>query len=131
VFGRPPVGVSVFSLEEIMSSKSTSNFAIRTNPTQFNFSAKLAAIVGAIIGYDYGVRDGRGNRLTGLSITSDGFLIGHTEDTDSSSFLGDAADLKWNLDLFVTKLSPKDKTEFERLYSKNVKDWRNLNDVGR
>src|SRR5690348_2999129 len=61
-------------------------FARRINPAALNFSPKMVAIVGAIIGHDYGVRDGRGRQLTGLSITSDGFVIAETTPVSSGTF---------------------------------------------
>jgi hypothetical protein len=100
-------------------------FAERINPRNFNFSPKLAAIVGAIIGHDYGVRDRRGGYLTSLSITSDGFVIAFsTASSGGGAFLCDAGELEGNLELFKAELSPEDLAEFERLYAARVKDWR-------
>src|ERR1039458_5239218 len=59
-----------------MKSKAikASDFAERISPRDLGFSPKMAAIVGAIIGHDYGVRDSRGGQLTSLAITSDGYV---------------------------------------------------------
>src|ERR1700733_11730824 len=45
------------------------DFAERIHPGRLGFSPKLAAIVGAIIGHDYGVVDGKGGTPTSISIT--------------------------------------------------------------
>jgi hypothetical protein len=100
-------------------------FAERVSPRKFNFSPKLCALVGAIIGHDYGVRDSRGGQLTSLSITSDGFVIcGSTMGDGGGAFIGDATDLERNLALWKAELTPEDRAEFERLYAVNVTDWR-------
>ena len=106
-------------------SKKFDTFALRIHPGKLGFSPKLTAIVGAIIGHDYGVRDARGGKLTSLSITSDGFVICHSTMSDGGgAFLGSADDLQRNLKLFVAELAPKDFAEFSKLYGQNVKDWR-------
>ena len=94
-------------------------FADRINPRRFNFSPKFVALVGAIIGYDYGVRDGRDNHISSISITSDGFIIG-----SCNAFLGSADDLARNLQDYFTVLSKDDKEQFTTLYAARVKDWR-------
>jgi len=104
-------------------------FAERINPTNLGFSLRMAAIVGAIISHDYGVRDSRGGRLTSLSITSDGYVTAHSTASDGGgAFIGSADDLGRNLEQFVMVLhndvSDEDAEEFERLYAANVKDWR-------
>ena len=105
----------------------TEDFAARVNPSRLGFSPKLTAIVGAIIGHDYGVRDGvRGGQLiNGLSITSDGFVIaGSTASDGGGAFIGTADDLARNLDAWKADLSPEDREEFSRLYAARVTDWR-------
>ena len=104
-------------------------FAERINPRNLGFSPKMVAIVGAIIGHDYGVRDRRGGRLTSLSITSDGFVTcGSTASDGGGAFIGSADDLDRNLEQFIMVLhddvSDEDAEEFERLYKANVEDWR-------
>ena len=104
-------------------------FAERINPRNLGFSPKLVAIVGAIIGHDYGVRDGRGGRLTGLSITPDGYVTASsTASSGGGAFIGSADDLDRNLEQFVMVLhddvSDEDAEEFERVYKQNVRDWR-------
>jgi len=102
-------------------------FADRVNPARHNFSPKMTAIIGAILGFDYGVRDGRGGRLTSISITSDGFVVaGSTASDGGGAFIGDAADMTRNIDLWLDKLNAEDKAEFKRLYSANVADWRSV-----
>ena len=105
-------------------------FAERINPRNLGFSPKLTAIVGAIIGHDYGVRDRKGGRLTSLSITSDGFVTASSTASDGGgAFIGSADDLDRNLEQFIMVLhndvSDEDAEEFERLVKANVKDWRN------
>ena len=104
-----------------------SNFAKRINPRNLGFSPRLVAIVGAIIGHDYGVRDGRGGCLTSISITSDGCVTAHSTASDGGgAFLGSAGDLEQNIRLFRADLSEDDRNEFDQLYAKNVRDWRSL-----
>ena len=107
----------------------TGVFAERINPRYLGFSPKMVAIVGAIIGHDYGVRDRKGGRLTSLSITSDGFVTASSTASDGGgAFIGSADDLDRNLEQFVMVLhddvSDEDAEEFERLVKANVKDWR-------
>lgn len=100
-------------------------FAERIDPRNFNFSPKLAAIVGAIIGHDYGVRDRRGGYLTSLSITSDGFVIAvSTASSGGGALLCDAGELEGNLAIFIAELTAEDAAEFLRRYALVVKDWR-------
>lgn len=94
-------------------------FAERINPRRFNFSPKFVALVGAIIGHDYGVRDRRGNHISSISITSDGYIIG-----SGNAFIGSADDLARNLQDFFTVISAGDKEKFTTLYAARVKDWR-------
>lgn len=111
--------------EELREQVEFPEFATRINPAKFNFSPKLTAIVGAIIGHDYGVRDRKGGKLTSVSITSDGFVTcGSTASDGGGAFLGDAADLSRNLQLWLRDLSSPDQRRFAELYKTNVKDWR-------
>jgi hypothetical protein len=105
------------------------DFAERINPRNLGFSPKMAAIVGAIIGHDYGVRDRKGGRLTSLCITSDGYVTcGSTASDGGGAFIGSAEDLDRNLEQFVMVLhdaaSDEDAEEFERIYVANVLDYR-------
>jgi hypothetical protein len=101
------------------------DFAERIHPRKFNFSPKLAAIVGAIIDHDYGVRDSRDGLLTSLSITSDGFVMaGSTASDGGGAFLGGASDLDRNLNAFRAALTPEDRQEFDRIYKARVVDYR-------
>jgi len=106
------------------------SFAFRIHPGNLGYSPKMAAIVGAIIGHDYGVRDSRGGRLTSLSITSDGYVTAHsTASEGGGAFLGSADDLERNVEEFSLNLhdaaSDEDAEEFDRRYKANVRDWRN------
>lgn len=97
--GATKAGVDV-SLEE---------FAKRINPRKYNFSPKFGAILGALIGYDYGIRDGRGGHITGVSVTSDGFVIGRSTASDGGgAFLGTVSDLHANLGQFFEHLADRD-----------------------
>jgi hypothetical protein len=105
------------------------DFAERINPSKLGFSPKLTAIVGAIIGHDYGVRDRKGGGLTSLSITSDGYVIcGSTASDGGGAFIGLADDLDRNIERFTRTLhdgaSDEDAEEFERLCKVNITDWR-------
>jgi hypothetical protein len=112
-----------------MTTATKNEFAERINPRNLGFSPKMSAIVGAIIGHDYGVRDRKGGQLTSLSITSDGFVTAHSTASDGGgAFLGSADDLDRNVEQFTLALhdaaSDEDAEEFERLYKANVTDWR-------
>ena len=113
---------------ELFAAKPEPTFAARINPTNLGFSPKMTALIGAIIGHDYGVRDGRGGTLTSLSITSDGFVIcGSTASDGGGAFVGSAEDLDRNLADYRFQLAAEndeDAEEFDRLYVANVKDWR-------
>jgi len=105
-----------------------SKFANRINPTNLGYSPKMTAIVGAIIGFDYGVRDRKGGLLSGLSITSDGYVMASSTASDGGgAFIGSANDLNRNLADYQFVLageSDEDAEEFAKLYAQNVKDWR-------
>ena len=105
-----------------------SELVTKLNPTQYGFSPKLTAIVGGIIGHDYGVRDRKGGKLGPLSITSDGFVIAQSTAHESGAFIGEARDLERNLELLLTdaKLTDDEQTEWDNLYRRNVTDWRQL-----
>jgi len=98
----------------------------KLDPGKLGFSPKMAALVGAIIGHDYGARDPRGGQFSSLSITSDGFLIAATTSHESGAFVGSADDFKRNLDLLLetAKLTKTEREEFDALYRRNVTDWR-------
>jgi hypothetical protein len=102
-------------------------FAERINPTNLGFSPKMIAIVGAIIGHDYGVRDRKGGLLSELSITSDGYVMASSTAHESGAFIGSADDLNRNLADYQFVLAgenDEDAEEFDRLYKLNVCDWR-------
>ena len=99
-------------------------FEERINPANFNFSPKFTAIVGGIIGYDYGARDGKGGKSGALSIASDGFVIAQSTAHESGAFIGTASDLERNVGKYVALLTEEDKTEFELRYAQAVTDWR-------
>jgi len=105
--------------------QANTTFAERINPTHMGVSPKLVALVGAIIGHDYGVRDRKGGQLLGLSVTSDGFVTAYSTASDGGgAFIGPAADLDHNLMVWSADLSPADAAEFWRLYAANVTDYR-------
>lgn len=95
------------------SSNILAVFAKRINPRKYQFSPRLTAMVGAIIGYDYGVRDGRGGHITSLSFTSDGYVIGQSTASDGGgAFLGTREELHGNLGQWVTHLQNRDASKF-------------------
>lgn len=105
------------------------DFAEKINPRNLGFSPKLVAIVGAILGHDYGVRDRKGGLLSSLSITSDGYVMASSTASDGGgAFIGVAQDLDRNLEQFVmvlhNEVGDEEAEEFERLYKANVTDWR-------
>lgn len=99
----------------------------KLNPRTLGFSPKIAYILQAVTGFDYGVRDGKGGYAASLSITSDGYMIAATSSRESGAFLGDAGDLQRNLSALLNeaKLSPAERSEFDKLYASHVMDWRN------
>ena len=121
-------GFKAQSTEPIISNPAK-EFAERINPTNLGYSPKMTAIVGAIIGHDYGVRDRKGGRLSSLSITSDGYVTAHSTASDGGgAFIGSADDLDRNLAdyrfVLGSERSDEDAEEFDRLYAANVTDWR-------
>ena len=121
-------GFEAHKTEPIISNP-LKDLAERINPRNLGFSPKMVAIVGAIIGHDYGVRDRKGGRLTSLSITSDGFVTcGSTASDGGGAFIGSVDDLDRNLEQFVmvlhNEVGDEEAEEFERLYKANVTDWR-------
>ena len=121
------VRTSVVIAEKVAATEApkVDEFAERIDPSHFNFSPKLVAIVGAIIGHDYGARDGRGGRLYSLSITSDGYVTaGSTASDGGGAFIGSADALDRNLAEYRKELTAEDRAEFDRLYATRVTDWR-------
>ena len=104
----------------------TETLARKLNPRTHGFSPKMSALVGAILDFDYGVRDGRGGRLTSLSITSDGFVICGSTAHESGAFIGEASDLDRNLAalLQTASLTPTQAKQFATIYKSRVTDWR-------
>lgn len=100
------------------------DFAERIHPGKLGYSPKLAAIVGAIIGHDYGVRDGRGGYLSSIAITSDGFVVASSTASDGGAFIGTATDLESNLAQFKDELSVEDRAEFDLSWKARVLDYR-------
>ncbi len=101
-------------------------FAERIDPRRYGFSPFMALMVGAIIGYDYGVRDSRGGHISHLSITSDGCVVGTSTMSDGGgAFLAAASNLERNLDRWKEQLRAEDVAEFEKCYVR-VDDWRTL-----
>jgi len=98
----------------------------KLNPLKLGFSPFMAAVVGAIIEHDYGVRDRKGGRLTGLSITSDGFVVASSTAHESGALLGSVDDLDRNLALLLqdADLDREERKEFAELYQSHVADWR-------
>ena len=79
------------------------------------------AIVGGILEQDW-INEPRTNRpITGLSITSDGFVI-----TAANNFLGSASDLDNNIaDLLdYTGVTPDERIAWNTAYQRHVTDWR-------
>ena len=121
-------GFKAHKTEPIISNP-LKELAERINPRNLGFSPKLTAIVGAILGHDYGVRDRKGGLLSSLSITSDGYVTASSTASDGGgAFIGDAQDLDRNLEQFVmvlhNEVGDEEAEEFERLYKANVTDWR-------
>ena len=118
--------------ESYQAAKLTSfeAFAERVNPRNLGYSPKMTALVGAIIGFDYGVRDSKGGKLSSLSITSDGYVMASSTASDGGgAFLGSASDLERNLADYRFTLAgenDEDAEEFDKLYNQNVRDWRKL-----
>lgn len=106
------------------TEKQKLDFAARINPANLGYSPKMGAIVGAIIGHDYGARDARGNRITGISITSDGFVMGSTDPVSSGALIGRVEDLQRNLARFYQDIGEKDAEIFQEMYAARVQDWR-------
>jgi len=101
--------------------------AERMNPRAAGFSPKMTAILGAIIGHDYGGVDSRGGRLTSICISSDGFVTaGSTSSDGGGAFLGSASDLERNLAnlLDALHLNESEALAFERVYADRVQDYR-------
>lgn len=108
--------LKVLAACDVASSNVLEVFAKRIHPRKYQFSPRLAAMVGAIIGYDYGVRDGRGGHITSLSFTSDGFVIGQsTASSGGGAFLGTRADLKENIDSWLFHLDVADARQFRTI----------------
>lgn len=84
-------------------------------------SPKMAAIVGYIIGENW-----TNPRITGFSVTSDGFVLCSTNrDPSYNGFIGSLEDLRrnWYDLLEYAELTPEEYTEANRLFSLKVKPF--------
>lgn len=99
--------------------------AIKMNPKAFGYSPRMAALLGAVLGHDYGARDSRGGHITSLAITSDGFVVGASTASDGGAFLGTVADLARNLALLVAdaNLTPEETALFTATLKDRVTDY--------
>jgi hypothetical protein len=114
-------------VHNIRNASSLNSLADKLNPHKYNFSPKLTAIVGAILGHDYGVRDRKGGHLTSISITSDGYVIAASTASDGGgAFIGDAEEMTRNLDMLFKEvhLTQAEREEFCRLWNSRVTDYR-------
>jgi len=114
-------------MSTISASVTIPKLAERMNPQAVGFSPKMTAILGVILGHDYGVYDFRGGLLTSISITSDGFVLaGSTASDGGGAFVGSASDLDRNLaDLLAAlHLNESEALAFERVYATRVQDYR-------
>ena len=86
----------------------------------------MTLVMGAILGYDYGSRDERGNQWTSLSVTSDGFVIAQTNPPSSGAFVGSYEDLTRNVGKLLqdAKLDDQQDTLFWATFKTRVPDWR-------
>lgn len=101
----------------------------RINPRKLGYSPRMAAIVGAIVGYDYGARHPVAGMMRAIHITSDGYVMGDCTGHESGAFLGDVADFERNLDLYRSDLSEEDRARFDSICAAAVDDWRPLKDA--
>jgi hypothetical protein len=87
----------------------------------------MTAIVGAILGHDYGARDYRGGKLGNISITSDGFVTAHSTASDGGgAFLGGVDEFEANISALIkyANLTSDERTLWNSCYSAHVTDWR-------
>ena len=97
----------------------------KINPRRLGYSPMITALVRAIVNYDYGARDAHGGKITGLNISSDGFVIVSTTSHESGAFIGTASDLECNLLQLLADadLSVEEHKEFMELYNLHVISW--------
>jgi len=88
----------------------------KLHPGRFTaMSPKMAAIVGCILGQEF-----TRPQLVGLTVTSDGFVLGmHAGDIGFNDFIGARADLDRNWDrlLDAAELTPDERKEADRLFA--------------
>jgi hypothetical protein len=106
--------------------QSESKLVLKFTVALEHYSPQMTALIGAILGHDFGVRTRKGHQLVGLSITSDGFVIGSTDPVSSGAFIGAASDLSGNLMRLLedAKLTDAEYTEYKQRYEQHVTDWR-------
>lgn len=100
--------------------------AAKVNPHTLSYSPKMAAIVGALIGFDYGARDSRGGKLGSISITSDGFVVASSTSSDGGgAFIGSADDLRDNLARLLNdaSLTVAERKQFDKLVNSRLSNW--------
>ena len=91
----------------------------KLDPSRFNgMSAKMAALVGAVLGEEF-----TSPCIAELNITSDNCVLArHDGDNGANEFIGSYAEFEGNFRRLVdvARLSEDEMAEFKRLYTKNV-----------
>ncbi len=93
------------------------------DPRKLGYSPKMSAIIGALLGHDYGVRDSRGGQFTGeFNVTSDGFVIASSTASESGAFIGTVRDFDCNLSRLMldAHLTAQEAAEFSRILATRV-----------
>lgn len=108
-----------FEFDEVFDP-GDAGFADRINPSRFSFGPRLTAVVGAIIGHDYGIQNGAWGYLSNLTITSDGYVTADSTTIGKGAAIGVTHNVARNLSEYLDYLNDKERAEFDRLYALNV-----------
>jgi len=101
--------------------------AAKLTPHIHGFPTRMTAVIGAILNYDYGVREPDGGKLTYIHITKSGDVVSLcTGCTQPLVYIGPVQTLEQDIRTLTkrAKLTQTEIEEFERVYRLRVKDWR-------
>lgn len=98
----------------------------KVDPRRLGCSPATAMIVGAILNHDFGARNGRGQRITNLWVSEDGFVVVQTHDCNYE-FIGTAYDLYQTLMgvLKRAELTPPERDEFTQMFESRILNFMN------
>lgn len=98
--------------------------ADKLNPQKYGYNAMMTCIVGAVIGYDYGIQHPTLGRVERLTIAASGDVLADAHGHQHS--LGSHVEMIAFLRRLLAdaRATDQERQEFERRFKEHVQDWR-------